>query len=863
MKTWTWQAERRLDEYLAARVRREGLAAEDAAELEDDLRRHVHEELGQLPVATIGVAQLTRVLEELDRGAAGGPPAAGTAPGPVARTALWAGGVVLPAAVLVLELLTGFCGSVFFDPIPSWWHVLLVALVPLANGWLLSARGARARSLAQGAAAGAATVVAACYALLFLPLLPASLVALVFGMGLLSLTPLLAWLAAWRIGRRRAALAGAPWRFRTGWRVAAAAAVAVLVLLEGPAVWTRWQLAAATGDDRAAATAAIARLRAFHSQRTLLRACYEGNRGTSMATDIAGWVRMGWRVPFAMFGGRLDLSGDSEPARDAFFRVTGKPFNALKPPRMVRAGGAFGRGRTALFDEIEFDRHHGGDEVAARLRDLDLTSSRLDAHVDARSRIGYGEWTLVFRNGGEQSKEARCQVRLPRGGRVSRLTLWIDGEPREAAFHSVAKVKAAYREIAVVQRRDPVLVTMAGPDAVLVQCFPVPPGGEMKVRLGVTAPLDGARWELPRIVERNFGLAAGGEHALWLQADRPFDVSGTPDVPGSAADGDGQSTHAVLPLRAAANPPAAVNLGQLEPDPPVVWCEDRFAPEDQRFLERTPLRTDRPPARTIVLVVDGSAALAGEAWWIAAMLERDFPAGGVDVVLADDRALQIDPRQLASARFAGGCDNEPALRRAVGIAKQADGGTVVWLHGPQPVASPGADALAQLLERGTRRPVIHAVEAVPGPNRLAAALGRAGALRRGPTLFDRRADLAAFLQQLQRGGTGVEWRWRRAATAAGMTGTPVWHQLALLWAIGQSESADPQRAATAARYQLVTPVSGAVVLETAEQFARHGLTPVDAAAAPAIPGVPEPSAAALALIAAAALALRRRREALW
>ena len=39
----------------------------------------------------------------------------------------------------------------------------------------------------------------------------------------------------------------------------------------------------------------------------------------------------------------------------------------------------------------------------------------------------------------------------------------------------------------------------------------------------------------------------------------------------------------------------------------------------------------------------------------------------------------------------------------------------------------------------------------------------------------------------------------------------------------------------AALYQLVTPVSGAVVLETEEQYQRAGLKPVDAGTVPTIP----------------------------
>jgi hypothetical protein len=92
----------------------------------------------------------------------------------------------------------------------------------------------------------------------------------------------------------------------------------------------------------------------------------------------------------------------------------------------------------------------------------------------------------------------------------------------------------------------------------------------------------------------------------------------------------------------------------------------------------------------------------------------------------------------------------------------------------------------------------------------------------------------------------------------------VWDHLARQWAIEAVDSPlsgipETDRPALAARYQLVTRVSGAVVLETMEQFERHGLTPVDADSVPQVPGVPEPSTALLLLIAGSSALLRRRR----
>jgi hypothetical protein len=83
--------------------------------------------------------------------------------------------------------------------------------------------------------------------------------------------------------------------------------------------------------------------------------------------------------------------------------------------------------------------------------------------------------------------------------------------------------------------------------------------------------------------------------------------------------------------------------------------------------------------------------------------------------------------------------------------------------------------------------------------------------------------------------------------------------LARLWAYDQINSMIQQKGpdyleqavTTATSYQLVTPVSGAVVLETQQQYKRAGLQPVDPAT---VPTIPEPEVWALLIIAAIALA---------
>jgi hypothetical protein len=293
--------------------------------------------------------------------------------------------------------------------------------------------------------------------------------------------------------------------------------------------------------------------------------------------------------------------------------------------------------------------------------------------------------------------------------------------------------------------------------------------------------------------------------------------------------------------------------------PETVWCEDQFAADGEAFLERRMEKIQRPAVGRLVFVVDGSASMERVGPRLSWMLNQNFPAGEFDIIIADDGARKTDIAGLGSFRYSGGRDNEAALRAAVSRAKDGKNGAVVWLHGPQAVKVSGGEALLQLLERGTHRPDIYDVEMVPGPNRLSDQLGKEGFLKRGPTLFDPYEDLQKFLAGLVDGGDEFSPAWRRAQGAEGLEGKRVWDQLARSWAMERSESQDADKALIAAKYQLVTPVSGAVVLETMEQFKQHGLDPVDVSAAPAIPNIPEPSGAVLVVLAAMAALLRRRR----
>ena len=119
-------------------------------------------------------------------------------PAPKLRPGIFIFGILLPALTIGFELWTGACASTFFDPLPTVWHTLLVASVPLSNFMIWSAlrkgesRHVKLLSWGSGISLG----VAMFYSLLFLPMMPVALILAIVGFGLLPLAPILSFFSA-------------------------------------------------------------------------------------------------------------------------------------------------------------------------------------------------------------------------------------------------------------------------------------------------------------------------------------------------------------------------------------------------------------------------------------------------------------------------------------------------------------------------------------------------------------------------------------------------------------------------------------------------------------------------------------------
>lgn len=752
-------------------------------------------------------------------------------------------GTLFPLGVILFELVTGMCASTFFDPLPTWAHIALALAVPAANFalWLTLRGDAAIDSRWLMLAGGAASAIAAAYTLVFLPLLPVAVIGILFfGLGFLPYGPIAAmWVSIkqtkrlyWTIGGQGA---------RRAWIGAALGLLAILAA-DLPATATLLALRWSQGDGASTARG-VSLMRTLGDRDMLLRLSYEGDR---RATGLGSALVSLWDSPF--FSDTVDRGVGTDDARELYYRVTGEPFNLRAPP--------YARGAWDRFNDFEFDADQGGTQVGGLLRGLGLAASRIDGSVSAPDALAYLEWTMTFSNTSEQQREARMTLALPPGAVATRATLWVNDEPREAVIAGRAETRAAYEQVVVRERRDPLLVTTDGADRLLVQAFPIQPGATLKLRIGLTAPLEigpdrRMSLALPAITDRNFAVEKTAPHLVWVESKTPLTEAHAAlslTAPGQVRGELGDASLAAARPRifaGLATPGARAATLPAKGKEPAVTVSQTIAPMPST------------PAAALMLVVDGSKTGAAARDGLIAALGA-VPAGAkVGLTIAGDRPTSVAPAAWSPAQrerfaaalrdhdFVGGQDNAAALASAPG---QLDArGALLWVHGPQPVAFAASSArLEQLGERAASLPRLLLYQVAPGPQRVLAG-----------SAWAERAETVTASGAVERDLSGViralltaEPRLRATrVTGAGATeGSP---HIARLWAAEEIERLDAAgkrdaAIALAARARVITPVSGAVVLETDADYTRNGLAVPEAGD---VPTVPEPEIWALLLIA--------------
>lgn len=769
---------------------------------------------------------------------------------------LFCTGFLLPAAALGVELATRMCAKQFFDPIPTWWHTLFVFFVAATNlqTWLAIKRNRRERMGWLGFANAASIFIALFYTILFAPILPLAFFGLlIFLLGLLPMAPLFSLAAAVLMRRdlRRMSAAAAtdakPFFLR--WQGLASGFLIVFLAIgvaEMTFVFTKIGVNLANSDAPEKQVEGLNFIRRYGDENYLLRLCY--NR--------SGIVTTGYLVNFFQKNNSASVDNDSrqpdssltEKARKAFYRLNGADYRTVKAPYAVN----------------EWERNTPGEQTeeagAAFVNPgLSLAGSQIDGSIDGDAALGYLEWTLVLKNEKSWQQEAVAQIQLPPGAVVSRLTLWINGEEREAAFARNGQVTQAYNAV-VGKRKDPVLVTASGKDRVSMRAFPVPPGGEMKMRMGITAPLEmddetHSRLPMPYFRERNFA-AADTEHAVWFESKKPLEISNPNFIQERVSD--------FFAVRGRVKTEELVSVGLpvravKSADATTAWTLDKN--NRQTIIRQQIKEPSAPTPQRIVFVIDASRKMRDFQKEIAETIKNFAYDGETALVLTGGNAFNYEnaapnysvgsaeeiAARIENATFDGGTDSVPAIEKAWNLAQEKTPAAIVWIHAPQTIELASPQNLKQLwTRRRDRSPNVYSLQTKLGADTTEKVLNESNIVENAARFGRLGADLNRLLTDV--GGRKRKYEFvREPINIKDFKSSPNAKEtsahLVRLWANDEvkrllaNDSPENEKAALdlAVKNQLVTPVSGAVVLETQAQYEQFGLRPVDANTVPTIP----------------------------
>jgi hypothetical protein len=210
-------------------------------------------------------------------------------------------------------------------------------------------------------------------------------------------------------------------------------------------------------------------------------------------------------------------------------------------------------------------------------------------------------------------------------------------------------------------------------------------------------------------------------------------------------------------------------------------------------------------------------------------------AGVSDRILVATRA-GVQPWPSTTA-WQGGVDAVPALQQAFQTALGPEPQAIVWIAGEQPVSFSSALGIRQMLERTQGRVKLYML-ASPFSNTVVRELDGAPGTETVPRLGSIGDDLRRLFAKWQAGRERVVERQLQAAGDRNGAEQSSSH-IVRLWAADTSAAgAERNRAAAVAlavAHQIVTPLSGAVVLETAAQYAQNGLQPPSGSKVPTMP----------------------------
>ncbi len=782
-------------------------------------------------------------------------------------------GVILPCITLGIEISSSMSASSFVDPIPTWFHILLVASVPVINltVWLQLRRPASKYDKALLIAIYFSVGICLVYTLSYLPMVPLGFMLTIVGLGFLPLSPLLALIASLILMRKykkqlKHQYTDSPELklFKRNY-LGLIGAISIMLMLEVPGMINNYGLHLYQSENSQTRESGIKLLRHWGSESELLRSCYPRSM---QIFDLSSLLyKKSTPRDFSLI--RVPNSAPYQAARSAFYQVTGKSFNEFPAPSS--------RARNNAIVTRRFDFDQGNQRVGGRLNQLWLQSSRIDASIDTKASLAYLEWTFEYKNKSSVLAEARKEIQLPPNAVISRVTLWVNGEEREAAIASKQKTTSAYRSV-VASQRDPILVTLSGKDRALIQMFPVPAnGGIMKARIGITLPLDlnkpkKAILVLPKINNRNFNIEESFKHSVWVDSKHTNEIN---------LNSESERKNALMFSKS--NQISHVRFQDksfyftVDQATPTLISYAKLANEVQsgnvmqsvkQTLSKTKSSFDK-----IIIVLDGSASMQKYIRSVIEAIKQFSSETKIEFILSGDQAHVLHPlakldtkaksrlvRRLQSYSFSGGANNilglELATEHSLADQNKDERTAIVWIHSPQPYLLKSMSHLNQFWQRKKNPVSLFYVPTEAGVNKIIQAMPKTVPANYANPYLSLNKSLTNLFEKLtgHRESTSRHYQLVKPSKAQESIHHSSLH-LVRLWAnakitslLSLDSAEDRKRALElSTKFRLVTAVSGAVVLETDNQYDQFGLKKPNLSS-DMVPSIPEPSTWALLIL---------------
>lgn len=561
--------------------------------------------------------------------------------------------------------------------------------------------------------------------------------------------------------------------------------------------------------------------------------------GVQLATDREAQSRFVGMKILRMIGADRELGQRSKTAhgswtrverktaQELYYKLTGLPFYNIKP-----AG--------TLLPWENPDPAFGTPNVGQMIPPLSLKESNIIGKINTADMTANLHWSFVFHNNSSGPCEARAQIQLPPGAIVNDMIFWIQGKARKAAFDSQKVVRSAYWGTLDL-RKDPAIVSVCGPDRVLLHCGPILRGADTKVQVDMMVPLranSGGTLSFcsPRLIQHNYQV--GTDSKIHLESDGKFLVEAG-DV---KTEGKVKRGLYVSDLKINADDLSKNFVVELPCNKPLVLNTMRTGNQIKAVRQFIARQQTIAPQELIVLV-DGSAKMQPHVNSICSALEKLPKTVNTSVMLASDDSaftrnllpLSQGIRELRTSNFIGGQNNWDPLYLAVKKLAAKKNTAILWLHSAKEWTDVGDrsnfTAKYDLASVGNRQMKIYDFPVENGPNQIIESLQLAECDISIFESVERYKDVRTDLERLFAGWqpdaecfTVVRKIDNTQATEKSVESKnlPVFfsnESVQHLIATGKKKIA----AKLAAENKLVTVVSGAVVLEQREDYERAGI----------------------------------------